>query len=64
MTSIRPQYDLNMTSISFKVNLSGDAMITVLCMVRAMLNPESAADKQLPTWLKEYPVTLTQVRSR
>ena len=53
-----------MTSISFKVNLSGDAMITVLCMVRAMLNPESAADKQLPTWLKEYPVTLTQVSSR
>ena len=44
------------------MNLSGDAMITVLCMVRAMLNSESAADKQLPTWLKEYPVTLTQVR--
>ena len=53
-----------MTSISSKVNLSGDAMITVLCMVRAMLNPESASDKQLPTWLKEYPVTLTQVRFR
>ena len=36
-------------------------MITVLGMVRTMLNSGAGGDRQLPTWLKEYPVTLTQV---
>ena len=45
-----------------KVNLTSDAMVTILVMVRAMLNYESkdSADASLPEWMKEYPVTITQ----
>ena len=48
------------TSGAKVINLSPDAMITILCMVRAMLNMESKNPDSLPGWLKEYPVTLTQ----
>ena len=40
------------------VNLSGDTLVTILCMVRALLNHETA--ETLSEGLKEYPVTLTQ----
>jgi hypothetical protein len=49
------------SDIAGKVKLSGDAMITVLSMVRTMLNSESKNPVHLPTWLKEYPITLTQI---
>merc|ERR1712020_654509 len=45
------------------VCLSGDTLVTILCMVRTMLNYETTKnclEKTLPTWLKEYPITLTQ----
>eukprot|EP00094_Tigriopus_californicus_P005213 TCALIF_05026-PB protein Name:"Similar to WDFY3 WD repeat and FYVE domain-containing protein 3 (Homo sapiens)" AED:0.04 eAED:0.04 QI:7/0.93/0.68/1/1/1/16/134/3650 len=48
------------SDIADKINLSADAMITILCMVRTMLNCETEHREKLPNWLKEYPVTLTQ----
>eukprot|EP00095_Tigriopus_kingsejongensis_P009945 maker-scaffold981_size73921-snap-gene-0.19 protein:Tk09945 transcript:maker-scaffold981_size73921-snap-gene-0.19-mRNA-1 annotation:"low quality protein: wd repeat and fyve domain-containing protein 3" len=50
----------NYSDIADKINLSSDAMITILCMVRTMLNCETRNPDKLPGWLKEYPVTLTQ----
>jgi hypothetical protein len=43
-----------------KVALSSDTMVTILIMVRTMLNYEQKNPDKLPTWLKDYPVTLTQ----
>ena len=51
------------TSYSYlteKVSLSGDTLVTILCMVRTMLNHETKSPEMLPEWLQEYPVTLTQ----
>ena len=50
------------SDLANKVNLSGDTLVTILCMVRTMLNYETneCHVESLPTWLKEYPVTLTQ----
>jgi len=42
-----------------KVRLCGDAMVTIFCMVRAMLNDVDGED-QPPAWLANCPVTLTQ----
>ena len=50
------------SDLANKVKLSGDTLVTILCMVRTMLNFEANIEgiEQLPQWLKEYPVTLTQ----
>jgi hypothetical protein len=40
------------TDLAARVTLCGEAMVTVLCMVRTMLNMETKSPDQLPDWLK------------
>ena len=47
------------SDLASRATLCGEAMCAVLCMVRTMLNNDTR-NNDLPDWLKEYPVTLTQ----
>ncbi|KAK6633574.1 hypothetical protein RUM44_004181 [Polyplax serrata] len=46
--------------LASKIQLCPEAVITILVMVRTMLNQEIKSPESLPEWLKEYPVTIIQ----
>ena len=47
-------------SIADKIALCPEAVITMLIMVRKMLNQENKSPESLPVWLRDYPVTIIQ----
>ena len=52
--------DTSPAELSDKVNLANDAMVTILIMVRAMLNYSPDDDVKIPEWMNDYPLTMTQ----
>ncbi|XP_014604234.1 PREDICTED: WD repeat and FYVE domain-containing protein 3 isoform X1 [Polistes canadensis] len=48
------------SSLASRINLCPEAVVTLLVMVRTMLNNHSNNPELLPVWLTEYPVTIIQ----
>ncbi|KMR04720.1 wd repeat and fyve domain-containing protein 3 [Lasius niger] len=49
-----------LSSFTSRINLCPEAMVTLLAMVRTMLNSHSNNPEVLPAWLNDYPVTIIQ----
>ncbi|XP_071644042.1 WD repeat and FYVE domain-containing protein 3 isoform X2 [Temnothorax longispinosus] len=49
-----------LSSFASRINLCPEAMVTLLAMVRTMLNNHSNNPEVLPAWLNDYPVTIIQ----
>ncbi|CAK9831938.1 WD repeat and FYVE domain-containing protein 3 [Anthophora retusa] len=49
-----------LSSFASRINLCPEAVVTLLAMVRTMLNNYSINPESLPDWLTDYPVTIIQ----
>ncbi|XP_034186854.1 WD repeat and FYVE domain containing 3 bchs isoform X3 [Osmia lignaria lignaria] len=49
-----------LSSFASRINLCPEAVVTLLAMVRTMLNNYSINPESLPEWLTDYPVTIIQ----
>ncbi|XP_012287062.1 WD repeat and FYVE domain-containing protein 3 isoform X1 [Orussus abietinus] len=50
----------SLSSYASRINLCPEAVVTLLAMVRTMLNSYSTGPENLPEWLTDYPVTIIQ----
>ncbi|XP_043249922.1 WD repeat and FYVE domain-containing protein 3 isoform X1 [Colletes gigas] len=49
-----------LSTFASRINLCPEAVVTLLAMVRTMLNNYSINPESLPDWLSDYPVTIIQ----